>query len=139
MDKALLDTDAFSEVIKAKNVTVRKNASTYRRVHGRYTISVITVMEMVSGYRRMNRRDQAQRLVAGLSAEEVLPFEHDSAVLAGEIFGELQRSGQPIGRGDPMIAAIAVQDDLVLVTGNTKHFDRIRQLGFPLSIVDWHE
>jgi tRNA(fMet)-specific endonuclease VapC len=36
-----------------------------------------------------------------------------------------------------MIAAIALQHGLALVTGNTKHFDRIRQLGFPLSLLDW--
>jgi tRNA(fMet)-specific endonuclease VapC len=90
MNKALLDTDTFSEVIKARNLTVRGNASAYRQIHGRYTISVLTVMEMVSGYRRINRQDQAQRLVIGLSAEEILPFEQDAAVLAGEIFGELK-------------------------------------------------
>jgi predicted nucleic acid-binding protein len=36
-----------------------------------------------------------------------------------------------------MVAAIALQNDLVLVTGNLKHFARIQSLGFPLSLQDW--
>lgn len=31
------------------------------------------------------------------------------------------RTGQPIGRADPMIAATAIASDLVVVTGNTGH------------------
>ena len=36
-----------------------------------------------------------------------------------------------------MVAAIALQHNLVLVTGNTKHFERILNLGYPLSLHDW--
>ena len=34
------------------------------------------------------------------------------------------RAGQPIGRCDPMIAAIAIIHGLELVTGNTSHYQR---------------
>ena len=45
--------------------------------------------------------------------------------------------GQPIGRADPMIAAIALRHDLVLVTGNLSHFQRIPALGYSLKLDNW--
>jgi predicted nucleic acid-binding protein len=36
-----------------------------------------------------------------------------------------------------MIAAIAISHRLELVTGNTGHFQRIHQLGYPLTVVNW--
>ena len=47
MNKALLDTDIYSEVLKGKNPTVAQHAASYRQQHGVYTVSVITVMEVV--------------------------------------------------------------------------------------------
>jgi predicted nucleic acid-binding protein len=57
--------------------------------------------------------------------------------LAGRITGDLDRIGQPIGRADPMIFAIAIDQGLELVTGNTAHYQRIQQLGYPLTLVNW--
>jgi len=60
-----------------------------------------------------------------------------SCELEYHIYGELERTGQPIGRADPLIGGIALAHNLVLVTGNTKHFERVIALGFPLSLADW--
>ena len=38
---------------------------------------------------------------------------------------------------DPMIGAIAIEQGLGLVTGNTTHFQRIQQLGYPLTLANW--
>jgi len=69
--------------------------------------------------------------------EEVLSFDRAAGQLAGEIAGDLERTGQPIGTADPMIAAIALQHSLELVTGNIAHFQRIQQLGYPLTLANW--
>jgi tRNA(fMet)-specific endonuclease VapC len=50
MDKALLDTDMFSEILKGIDQRVVAKAVAYRTAFGRYTISVITVMEIVKGF-----------------------------------------------------------------------------------------
>jgi len=60
-----------------------------------------------------------------------------AAELAGRIAGDLDRTGQPIGRADPMIAAIALEKGLDLVTGNTAHYQRIQQLVYSLTLVNW--
>jgi tRNA(fMet)-specific endonuclease VapC len=36
-----------------------------------------------------------------------------------------------------MIAAIAIKNGLELVTGNTSHYQRIQQLGYSITLVDW--
>jgi predicted nucleic acid-binding protein len=36
-----------------------------------------------------------------------------------------------------MIAATAIEHGLELVTGNTTHFQRVQQLGYPLTLVNW--
>jgi tRNA(fMet)-specific endonuclease VapC len=49
----------------------------------------------------------------------------------------LERTGQPIDRADPMIAAIALRHDLTLVTGNVSHYQRIQTLGYGLKLDNW--
>jgi tRNA(fMet)-specific endonuclease VapC len=52
LNKALLDTDILSEIGKAKDATVAANAKTYRRSFGHYTLSTVSVMEVVSGFQK---------------------------------------------------------------------------------------
>ena len=59
------------------------------------------------------------------------------ALSSGHKATDLERTGQPIGRADPMIAAIALQHGLTLVTGNQSHYQRIQQLGYPLLLDNW--
>lgn len=139
MEKSLLDTDIFSEILKAKNLTVVENATAYRKKFPQYTLSSVTVTEMVKGFQRLGRLDHVKNLATALAGEEVLPLDRESAILAGQIYGELERAGMTIGRADPLIAGIALHNDLPLVTGNTRHFQRIVDLGFPLSLQDWRE
>jgi tRNA(fMet)-specific endonuclease VapC len=137
VNKALLDTDIYSEVLKAIDQNVTANATAYRQAHGFLTVSVITVMEVIQGYQRIGatRRIQAFRIAVAL--EEVLVFDQATADLAGQIAGDLDRVGRPIGRCDPMIAAIALANGLDLATGNTAHYQRVQQLGYPLALVNW--
>jgi len=67
MDRALLDTDIFSEILKGIDTTVVTRAVAYRAIWGRYTISTITVMEIVKGLHKMGREDEVQRFLGGLS------------------------------------------------------------------------
>ena len=137
MGPALLDTDVVSEILRGKNTDVAKHAAEYRREHGRYTLSVVTVVEVIQGFAREQRDDRIVDFNSRITTEEILPLDRAAADVAGRIFGELDRIGQPIGRADPLIAAIALRHGLALVTGNVKHFERIVQLGFPLQLTNW--
>jgi tRNA(fMet)-specific endonuclease VapC len=139
MNKALLDTDSLSEILRAKNPTVVRQATAYKVEHQRFTISAITVMEIVKGFHKMGRTEALDRFLQGLRSSEVLSFNQESAEIAGRIYGDLESAGQPIGRADVMIAAISLHHNLTLVTGNTRHYQRIQTLGYPLRIANWRE
>lgn len=137
MNKALLDTDILSERGRAVDPTVTRNGAAYLARFDRYTVSVVTVMEIVRGLIKKQATKQLQAFAAGIPSQEVLVFDSAAAELAGRIEGELERLGRPIGRADPMIAATALVHGLELVTGNTAHYRRIQQLGQPLVLRDW--
>jgi predicted nucleic acid-binding protein len=118
--KALLDTDIFSEILRARNANVVARVQTYKAEHGQLTLSVITVMEIVKGMHKMGRTQALNRFLHGIQSSEVLSFDQPSAEIAGGIYSELESAGQPIGRADVMIAAIALHHNLTLVTGNTR-------------------
>ncbi|MFO0958915.1 MAG: PIN domain-containing protein [Isosphaeraceae bacterium] len=126
MNPALIDTDILSEFTKGINATVAAHAVAYRQLFGRYSVSAVTYMEAVRGYRQKQATRQLHAFLAAFASEEVLPIDREIADLAGQIAGELERIGQPIGTADPMIAATALHHGLDQVTGNTAHFERIR-------------
>lgn len=139
MRKALIDTDIFSEILKGVDAIVAQRASTYRANFGCYTISSVTIMELVKGLHKVGREERIQQLLERLALEEVLVFHTRGAELSGRIAADLERTGQPIGRADPMVAAIALQHGLVLVTGNTAHYARINALGYALELENWRD
>jgi tRNA(fMet)-specific endonuclease VapC len=56
---------------------------------------------------------------------EVLSFTSDDGMRAAEIRALLQRRGTPIGPYDVLIAGQALARDLILVTRNTREFERV--------------
>lgn len=136
-DKTLLDTDIFSELMRGKNEVVRARADAYVKQHGRLAISTVTVLEVVKGLQKAGRQDARERFVSSLPSVEIVPMGLEEAIVAGRIYGDLERLGQPIGRADPMIAGIAVVHGLVLVTGNERHYARIQAAGYSLVLDNW--
>lgn len=61
------------------------------------------------------------------------PLDDAAAQQAGLIRAELADAGAPIGPYDLLIAAIALTNDLTLVTHNTGEFQRVRGL----RLADW--
>jgi tRNA(fMet)-specific endonuclease VapC len=137
VNRVPLNTDIYSEVIKTINPTVTRNAIAYRQANGVLTLSVVTVMEVIRGFQQNQSTKRLNDFVTAVASEKVLIFDQPAANLAGRIEGELVRTGRPIGMADTMIAAIALTQGLELSTGNTAHFQRIQQLGYPLALANW--
>jgi len=62
-----------------------------------------------------------------------LPLDDLAATKAAEIRANLAALGTPIGPYDLLIAAIAIVNNLTLVTHNTREFERVSELKFE----DW--
>jgi tRNA(fMet)-specific endonuclease VapC len=141
MERSLLDADIFSEALRGRDPRIQSKADAYLDVFGRFTLSVVTVSELVDGFRRQLRDDRIATLLAEISAgkHEVIALDLRAAELAGYLFGDLHRTGQPIGGADPFIAAIAMVENVPLITGNTEHYERIQALGYPLLLGNWRD
>ena len=141
MERSLLDTDMFSEVMRGRNQAVRAKADAYLDILGHLTLSVITVSEVIDGFRRQQRDDRIAEFMAEIDAgkHEILALDLMTAVTAGRIFGDLHRIGQPIGNADPFIAACAITLELPLITGNVAHYERVQALGYPLRLENWRD
>jgi tRNA(fMet)-specific endonuclease VapC len=63
-----------------------------------------------------------------LGAIEVLPLEAPVDAVYGVIRASLERTGQPIGGNDLLIAAHALALGLTVVTDNEREFSRIDNL-----------
>lgn len=137
MTRMMLDTDILSEVLKRKDPEVFQRASAYLQTHGRLTFSCVAVFEVASGLLRKAMAKQHAAFVGAMSSHEVLPLDAASALLAGELDAKLRACGSPIGVPDTLVAAIALSHERVLVTGNTRHYARIRDLGYPLQLDNW--
>lgn len=61
------------------------------------------------------------------------PFDDAAAEIYGQIRADLAQQGKPIGPNDLIIAAIALANDCVLVTHNTREFSRVTDL----ILEDW--
>jgi predicted nucleic acid-binding protein len=69
-----------------------------------------------------------------LKIVRILSWDSDSADWYAEIRHQLVSTGQPIGELGMMIAAHSLSVGSVLVTNNTRHFQRIKA---PLFLENW--
>jgi predicted nucleic acid-binding protein len=137
VNKVLLDTDIVSEIFRQKNQTLIAKATAYRAIIGYYTISMITIMEVVQGWHRVQKETMINNFLNSLTSEEVLFMGLNESELSGRIYADLERTGQRIGYPDCMIASIAICHQLSLVTGNFAHYQRIANLGYSLVLKNW--
>lgn len=99
-------------------------------------ISSITLAELEFGVQASaNIEKNTIALYKFLSIVEILDFDSSSAAEYGKIRADLKRKGTPIGNMDMLIAAHAKSEDLIVVTHNTREFERIEGL----QLEDWFE
>jgi tRNA(fMet)-specific endonuclease VapC len=139
MNKALMDTDILSEIVRGRDRNLLFRERDYLVEWGSLTISAVTLMEVVRGLWLLNDAKLQARFATKVLSQEILAFTGSTGELAGKIIAQLADIGQPIGLPDCMIAATAIEHGLELVTGNTRHFERIRELGFPLLLANWRD
>jgi tRNA(fMet)-specific endonuclease VapC len=142
MRETLIDTDILSEIMEGKDAALAARAKQYYRVFRQYTISAATYAEIRAGlaYNPKPKDVRSFELIEPLL--DVLPIEREEAATAGQIIGLLKSRGLPLGALDdldPFIAATAIEQQMVLATGNFAHYQRIVDLGFPLELENWRE
>ena len=131
----LLDTNTASYVIKGNFPRVRERLMKTQMAE--VGISVITEAELRFGVARKPAAVKLRTAIEEfLLRVETLPWDSEAAQQYGQIRAALERVGQPMGNLDMMIAAHSLALAAVLVTNNTRHYERIPA---PLMLQDWSE
>jgi len=128
----LLDTNICVLLIRQQSPQVLTKLTSHPITD--IAISAITVAELQYGVHKSSRPTQNQQaLDQFLLPLTIIPFDENDAVAYGQIRTNLEAQGLPIGALDTLIAAQAVQYNLILVTNNVREFARVPGL----AIEDW--
>lgn len=129
----MLDTDIASYIIKGCSMDVEARLAAIDP--SMVCVSAMTRAELLYGLKKLQ---PAHRLHIGvrlfLKIVRVLPWDGEAADFYAEIRHQLATTGQIIGELDMMIAAHSLAVAAVLVTNNTRHFERIPA---PLILQNW--
>ncbi|MBF0135764.1 MAG: type II toxin-antitoxin system VapC family toxin [Magnetococcus sp. DMHC-1] len=134
MIRYMLDTNACIGIINGNPPSLRQHL--LQISPNEIAISQIVRYELEFGVCN-SRQPQKNRanLANFLKHIRVLDFGNDQSIMAAQIRCDLLRSGQPIGHHDTLIAAHARSLEAILVTHNTREFQRVNAL--PLE--DWEQ
>ena len=122
----MLDTNICIYVINSRPAIVLERFRLERL--GDIVISSVTAAELAFGVVKSGSVRNRQALEMFLSTLEILPFDESAIWHYADIRADLERRGQPIGTLDTMIAAHALTTNTILVTNNTREFERIPRL-----------
>jgi tRNA(fMet)-specific endonuclease VapC len=123
----LLDTCVIGDFIKGELGTQVRFKQTPPNELG---ISIITVTELRYGLLINPQRAQKVEpaISSFLASVTILAFGNTEAEQAAQVRAILKTQGQPIGAYDVLIAATALQHNLIMVTANQREFDRVSGL-----------
>jgi tRNA(fMet)-specific endonuclease VapC len=94
----------------------------------------VVLAELLYGARASVRAtENTKRIQEFLQIVEVVDFDQGCAEAYSRIRFALRQKGLPIGEMDMLIAAVALANEAILVTHNTKHFENIEGL----LLEDW--
>ena len=133
--KYLIDTCVASELIKRRPAV--QVVRWFATVPGEDVyLPSIAIGEIQKGISKLTPGDPKRlRLEAWLAgvrrdfSHKIVPFDEDSAILWGRTIGEFARIGRTLPIVDTQIAAIALVNDMTLVTRNV---DDMAGMGVPI-------
>jgi tRNA(fMet)-specific endonuclease VapC len=122
----LVDSDWIIDFLKGKPASIQLFAKLAPEGIG---ISLISLGEVYDGiYGSNDPQSHEATFLRLLSWVPVIGLDEESVRRFARIRGELRKAGRAIGDFDILIAASAIRHDLVLVTRNIRHYERIAEL-----------
>ena len=130
----LLDTNHIGHAVRADSV-VRERIAEYRRQGARLGTCVPVLCEIEAGIRQVRDaevyRENLDRLLRQI---RIWPIAPSTAKLFGELHFELKRRGRVLSQVDLMLAALAIEMNLVIATSD-QDFTALSSL----KVVNWLE
>jgi len=130
----LFDTDYLSNILKKapSPLLIKKLESLPKGLQ--FTTS-INVSEIYFGAYRSRNQEKILKAYEDkvFPNVNILPFDTDSGKIYGRLKSLLEKRGLSKSEPDLRIAAIAIQHNMILITGNKRHFMNIPGL----NMEDW--
>jgi tRNA(fMet)-specific endonuclease VapC len=124
MKRCTLDTNIITAFLKNDLNVVRK-VSDYLDAFDCLSINIISYYEILRGLIDLGNRKKLQKFEEFIEENELIPIRKGTIQKAAEIYAYLKKRGNLIEDADILIAAIALVENLVLVTDNVRHFERV--------------
>ena len=128
----LLDTNTCIGYLNGRAVGIRQRLEA-ERTENVFACSVVKAELFYGAMKSSNPERTLSQQLEFINRFVSLPFDDTSALIFGRIRAQLASAGTPIGAYDLQIAAIALANNLTLVTHNTREFTRVEGL----QIEDW--
>ena len=120
----MLDTDICIYIIKRKPASVLKRLESLKP--GQLAMSAITFAELMNGAKKSQHVEaNLAKLNALGELLDIRPFDKKAAVSYGDVRSSLEKKRETIGGNDLLIAAIALANNLILITHNVSEFSRV--------------
>lgn len=126
--RTLVDTCVLSEVQRRQgNARVREQFEALS--DDEIYLSVLTLGELRKGIDKLKASAKKRTLaiwfdqLQASARDRLLPIDHETAVIWGEVSARSEKKGQPIPAIDGLIAATALRHGLHLMTRNVAHFE----------------
>lgn len=137
--RGVLDTDTLSEILKGRNLLVLARATEYASLHGRFTFTAVSVLEVLYGLHHKDARRQLLRAEEEFADNEVIIPTLEDYKTAGRIRGLARTRGRQLTSDDCLIGAAAARLGLPVITGNTGHFVTMQAVGLEIRLEDWKQ
>ncbi|WP_284193425.1 type II toxin-antitoxin system VapC family toxin [Vibrio zhanjiangensis] len=131
----MLDTCICSFIMREQPITVLQKLQSVVGKQHRIVISAITYQEMQYGLLGKKASPKHAVLVQEFlkRVDAILPWDKGAVDATTNVKRDLMAKGTPIGNNDTAIAGHAIATGSVLVTNNTREFQRVKGL----KLEDW--
>ena len=127
MKRSTLDTNIITAFLK-KDLRAVERVSDYLEFFDRLTINIISYYEILRGLKDLGDEEKLRGFEEFIQENELISIRKETIEKAAEIYAYLKKEGNLIEDADILMAAIAIVEDLVLVTNNISHFKRVKGL-----------
>ncbi len=128
----LLDTNACIKYLNGRTEKIREQLEL--KTPQEIVLCSVVKAELFYGVKKSARPEKnLEKLSKFLNRFVSLPFDDKASEIYGKIRVQLEKIGTPIGPNDLLIASIAISNNLILVTHNTREFGRVEGL----KLEDW--
>ncbi len=127
MTEVIVDTDILSFYFRGDEKVIER-FSDYLEEFDQINLTIVTYYEIIAGLKFKKAERQLMDFEEFVRDNNLINISEESTKISGDIYADLRQRGITIGTSDILIAGVAIENGLTLVTNNEKHYEPIRGL-----------